>query len=475
MSSDAPTPDAPTEDIVRQGDVIDGKYVVEGLIGEGGMAIVVAARHLQLERRVALKILKPAAIASGEVVIRFLREARAAARLSTEHVARVLDVGTLATGLPYLVMEYLRGADLGMVLRQRGPLPVADAVDLLLQACEAIAEAHAYGIVHRDIKPDNLFLTRRPDGAPVVKVLDFGVAKAGASSGEDKPPDVTQPSVTFGSPAYMSPEQVRSARDVDVRTDIWSMGVMLYELVSGQQPFCASTAPETCAMVLRDTPRPLANLVEDLPPGFAAVVHCCLEKNPDRRFSTIADFAEAASPFGGPGASLYARRVRVVLDSSSPTMPPPEPSDPMLSISAEHPAANLDLLRRASSETQTSATTRLPPRPRGGIPLRYSILGALVLTIGAALITLVLLQGYRHPDSVASAEPAASSAPTAASPPASSSADLLPIPAPSSSVAAEPPLTPPSASSPATSAKPPARSVPSPQPRKKNDLYGNRR
>lgn len=475
MSSDAPNPDAPTEDIVRQGDVIDGKYVVEGLIGEGGMAIVVAARHLQLERRVALKILKPAAIASGEVVIRFLREARAAARLSTEHVARVLDVGTLATGLPYLVMEYLRGADLGMVLRQRGPLPVADAVDLLLQACEAIAEAHAYGIVHRDIKPDNLFLTRRPDGAPVVKVLDFGVAKAGAASGDEKPPDVTQPSVTFGSPAYMSPEQVRSARDVDVRTDIWSMGVMLYELVSGQQPFSASTAPETCAMVLRDTPRPLASLVGALPPGFAAVVHCCLEKNPDNRFSTIADFAEAVAPFGGPGASLYARRVRVVLDSSSPTMPPPEPSDPMLSISAEHPAANLEMLRRASSETQTSATTRLRSRTRGGIPLRYSIPGALVLIIGAALITIVLLQGYRHRANATSAEPAASSGSPVSSVPAASAAELAQNPAPSSSAAAEESAPRPSASSPTVSAKPPPRSVPATPPRKKSDLYGNRR
>lgn len=314
MNSNPSQPSSVPAEIVRQGDLVDDKYLVEGLIGEGGMAIVVAARHMQLDRRVALKILKPAAVASSEVVVRFLREARSAARLSTEHVARVLDVGTLSSGLPYLVMEYLRGADLGMVLRQRGSVSPGEAVDLLMQACEAIAEAHAYGIVHRDLKPDNLFLTRRADGTPIVKVLDFGVAKAQTRDGGAPQPGVTQPSVTFGSPAYMSPEQVRSARDVDVRTDIWSLGVILYELVSGRQPFGADTSAETCAMVLRDKAPPLVDHVSNLPPGFAALVHRCLEKDPNKRYQTIAEFAEAAAPFGGPGATLYARRVRVVLD-----------------------------------------------------------------------------------------------------------------------------------------------------------------
>jgi len=474
MNSDPSQPNSVPPEIVRQGDLVDEKYLVEGLIGEGGMAIVVAARHMQLDRRVALKILKPAAVASSEVVVRFLREARSAARLSTEHVARVLDVGTLASGLPYLVMEYLRGADLGMVVRQRGSVPPGESVDLLLQACEAIAEAHAYGIVHRDLKPDNLFLTRRADGTPIVKVLDFGVAKARTSDGGAPQPGVTQPSVTFGSPAYMSPEQVRSARDVDVRTDIWSLGVILYELVSGRQPFAAETSAETCAMVLRDKVMPIADRVPGLPPGFAALVHRCLEKDPDKRFQNIAEFAEAAAPFGGPASSMYARRVRVVLDASTPTMPPPEPIE--LMSSAENPVIRPEMLRRASDDTQTAATTRLTPPPkRAGSPLRYFIPGALVLVLGTGLITYVLLAGQkRAADASAaaasslSAEPAVASAEPAAEPNASAA------PVDSSSAIASA-----SASASSAASAPPKSTAPryfgQPPPRKKNDLYGTRR
>src|SRR3954471_13257585 len=161
---------------VHPGDIIAGKFQIERVLGEGGMGYVVSARHLQLGQVVALKFMREDVLTS-EFKSRFLREARNTVRLKSKHVSRVLDVGTLDGGSPYMVMEYLEGTDLSELLHKRGPLPVADACEYILQACEAIAEAHGYGIVHRDLKPATLFLTRGQSGEPVVKVLDFGVSK----------------------------------------------------------------------------------------------------------------------------------------------------------------------------------------------------------------------------------------------------------------------------------------------------------
>ncbi|MBI5534102.1 MAG: serine/threonine protein kinase [Deltaproteobacteria bacterium] len=307
--------------IAPEGFVVAGKYLVERVIGEGGMAIVVAARHLQLDRKIALKILKPGFRSSPELVARFLREARAASHLSSEHVARMLDMGTLDQGLPFLVMEHLQGADLGTVLTDRGRIPLQDTVDFMLQAMDAIAEAHAQGIVHRDLKPENLFLTSRADGTPLIKVLDFGIAKTAAGHGRAES-SLTKSRDTFGSPAYMSPEQIRSAHNVDARADVWALGVILYELVSGHLPFFGDTATETCATVLRDEPTPLGAACPGVPEAFAAVVHSCLEKDPDRRCQNVASLATMIAPFGGKSASDYAARIRIVLDGGLPSLPP---------------------------------------------------------------------------------------------------------------------------------------------------------
>ena len=209
---------------VRPGDVLAGKYRVDRVLGVGGMGVVVAATHLQLQQRVALKFMLDAGLAQPTQVERFGREARAAVRLRSDHVARVLDVGTLETGSPYIVMEYLDGSDIGSVLEQRGAMPVDMAVDCVLQACDAVAEAHALGIVHRDLKPRNLFLTTRNDGRALVKVLDFGISKH--TTGSDL--SLTRTTEIMGSPSYMSPEQFRSAKLVDERTDIWALGAILY-------------------------------------------------------------------------------------------------------------------------------------------------------------------------------------------------------------------------------------------------------
>ena len=216
---------------VREGEILAGKYRVERLLGSGGMGMVVAAHHLDLDEKVALKLLLPGAATNPMLVARFVREARAAAKIKSEHVARVTDVGQLEDGSPYMVMEHLEGSDLAAYLTRTGPLPVAEAVDFVLQACEALAEAHGLGIVHRDLKPANLFCVQRVDDQRSIKVLDFGISKISVDTASQS---LTQTSALMGSPLYMSPEQMQSARTVDARADIWSLGVILFELLAGR-------------------------------------------------------------------------------------------------------------------------------------------------------------------------------------------------------------------------------------------------
>jgi len=213
---------------VREGEVLAGKYRVDKVLGAGGMGVVVAARHIQLETRVAIKLLLPAMLDNSEAVMRFAREARAASKINNEHVVRVFDVGTLPSGAPFMVMEFLEGEDLSAWIAQRGPLPIDLAVDFVLQACVAVADAHCLGIVHRDLKPANLFSLRRSDGQFVIKVLDFGISKVADSGATGPVGSVTHTSAIMGSPHYMSPEQMRSSKEVDARADIWALGVILF-------------------------------------------------------------------------------------------------------------------------------------------------------------------------------------------------------------------------------------------------------
>ena len=304
---------------VRPGDVLAGKYRVEHILGEGGMGIVVAATHLQLEQMVAIKLVLPSMLKSATVVERFLREARAAVRLKSAHVAKVLDVGMLESGAPYMSMEYLEGHDLGQVLEQEGSISVERAADYVVQACEAVAEAHSLGIVHRDLKPQNLFLARGIGGAPILKVLDFGISKVASEAASG----LTQSQVTIGSPLFMAPEQMRSAKSVDGRADIWAMGVVLYKLLSGEVPFEAETMPELVFKVVNDPPRPLHDLRPDLPPALLATVERCLEKDPARRFEDIAELATALEPFAPTSAHATIERARSVTATWRRSSAPP--------------------------------------------------------------------------------------------------------------------------------------------------------
>jgi eukaryotic-like serine/threonine-protein kinase len=300
--ADARTDDA---DVPAPGDVVAGKYRVDGVLGVGGMGVVVAARHIQLGQRVAIKFMRATSNDAASIE-RFFREARAVVGLSSEHVAKVLDMGTLETGAPYIVMEFLAGIDMGEALRRHGPMPVAAAVGSILQACEAIAEAHSIGIVHRDLKPANLFLTTQIDGASFVKVLDFGISKMARSEAHH---DLTASGAIMGSPGYMSPEQVRNSKDIDLRSDIWAVGVILYELLGGVNPFQGDTLGEVFAKIVSESPAPLARLRQDVPASLSATIARCLEREPARRFANLGELASMLLPHAPAEATLSVRRI----------------------------------------------------------------------------------------------------------------------------------------------------------------------
>jgi serine/threonine-protein kinase len=303
------TPSGRLAGLPRPGEILAGKYSVEAVLGVGGMAVVVAARHLELDERVALKILLPKYRQNEEIVARFRREARAAVKIKSEHVAKVHDVGTLEDGAPCLVMEYLEGFDLETLISDRGPVARETAVDYVLQGCEALAEAHALGIVHRDLKPANLFLSQGADGKPMIKLLDFGISKVGGMA-------LTRKQASFGTPHYMSPEQLKATDQVDRRADIWAIGAILHELISSRPPFDADDLTELQALVKTGAPRTLREDCPSEPSGLEAAILRCLEKDPALRFATVAELAVAIAPFGSPDAQKLALNVQRVAEAT---------------------------------------------------------------------------------------------------------------------------------------------------------------
>ncbi|HEY1957464.1 MAG TPA: protein kinase [Polyangiaceae bacterium] len=314
-----------------QGDVLDGKYRIDRVIGEGGMGIVYEAFHLRLRQRVAIKVLRPDICAHPEFVARFEREARAAATLDSPHVAKVLDVDTSADGLTYMVIEFLEGNDLAEELTRRGRFPIQEAVAYLMEACVPIAQAHAVGIIHRDLKPSNLFLAKK-GSERILKLLDFGISKV-LTDADAK----STSSLALGTPHYMSPEHVRNASDVDRRSDIWSLGVILYELLTGTEPFQGEPAQIIAAIVTEPVPSPRASR-SDVPPELEAVIIRAMQKNPRDRFPDVRAFARALVPFApevelvaAPSSSKFpaARSFHPPTPLVSPSRtPPPVVADP---------------------------------------------------------------------------------------------------------------------------------------------------
>ncbi len=452
----------------RPGEVVAEKFRVEQVLGRGGMGIVVAATHLQLGQRFALKFLIADGATQPDAGARFLREAQAAARLRSEHVGRVTDVGTLPGDVPYMVMEFLEGQDLAQVIEERGMLPIPEATGYVLQACEALAEAHSLGIVHRDLKPSNLFLTRRTDGSPLIKVLDFGIAKCLDDTGLASA-NLTGTAVAVGSPHYMSPEQIRSARDVDFRTDIWSLGAVLYELLTGKTPFIAKTLSGLLVEISVGPPRALRESRPEVPLELEQLVLGCLEKDPARRPQTMEQLARALTPLAG---------------LSGPRAPFVEPLSPLKATLPEGQAARTSAGLSSSLALGSAdvgwGSTRKPRDLRRRKGWWFGGVAALAVTcVGAALLFRVEGGSLRHAAPLPGSGSAAVSGPVASSPspqaatalPAANSqqqqpgsttpaASMLPHPA-GPAASREPPA---GAASGATSATETGRPVPVPLP-----------
>jgi serine/threonine-protein kinase len=426
--------------VPRKGDFVADKYRVESLIGLGGMGAVVAAVHKDLGHRVAIKLLLPDAARNRSAMARFLREARAAAAIQNEHVARILDIGALPSGAPYMVMELLAGTSLAHVLQERGRLPVSETVDYVLQACEAVAEAHAVGIVHRDIKPSNLFLARRPNGSLVVKVLDFGISKAEwLATDPEFAPDLTATSDLVGTPMYMSPEQVRSSKNVDWRTDIWALGAVLYELLTDHPPFWADNLPALSAAIASDEPVPPAEHRPDIPLGLQTLILRCLRKDPATRPQSVAELALAIAPFTTEVARARVEHI-VTVSKIDPKAHPARSQEPAV--------VRVDPTRDPLLDTSTGwGTTQFRRRPR-----LWRLAGAAlaVVAAGGGLWALAARSGNER----SAASPAPSAAPSvAAVPGAAPSVATATSQEPGAQPSASAPAARPSASA-ASSAKP---------------------
>jgi serine/threonine-protein kinase len=422
------------------GQLVSGKYELIELIGVGGIGFVVAATHVELGDKVALKFLRPEALANREAVGRFAREARASAQIKSEHVVRVFDVGNLPDGAPFIVMEHLEGKDLDAVVHEQGALPVKLAVEYVLQACEALAAAHASGIVHRDVKPENLFLNHRAQGMDVIKVLDFGISKVAftGSAIESRHPMV-RTTMAMGSPIYMSPEQIRAAQDIDARTDIWSLGCVLYELLTGSPAFDAPSLTQVAAIIIEQEPTPLELVCPLAPPGLAAIVTRCLAKSPAARFQDVAELAVALHPYGPQRGRVSVERCCSLLRSAGL-------SNAELRIPSIFPPGLSEVSSGAPSRPALGAST---PLPRSSVTLagvsprsnKWRMALAIAALAGVLYLVVAVRNATQTPPVVA---PTLARSPAVAeltrvpaAPGTSAPTELAPTPAPSSAETAQ--------------------------------------
>ena len=422
------------------GRVISGRFRVEHVIGVGSMGVVLAAKHLELDERVALKFIRADMQLVPGVLQRFAREAKAAVSIKSEHVAQVFDVGTAEGIGPYIVMEYLEGCDLAQVLELEGRMPIRRAVHYIMQACEALAVAHSAGITHRDIKPENLFLTRQGD-LERIKLLDFGISKAtltGKVFGGEL--DAIESACLLGTPLYMSPEQIRATSEVDHRSDIWSLGAVLYELVTAHSAFVAESVRMVWTRILETAPTPLTTLCPEALPALQAVIDRCLEKDPARRYQSVAELATALSPFAPSRARLYAQRASSILGARSDSAwPAPISSAPphggAAPLSPSEPGASLAVGNASDAQGRGSLLAlpdvSAPPvfHPRSGQPLaepRRSQLVAAMAVAGLVGALSVIWLGSRQVEPTgARAEPLAGARAAASAAAADPAPELL--------------------------------------------------
>jgi serine/threonine protein kinase len=292
-----------------EGEVLEGKYRIEKKLGEGGMGAVFRARHLLRKAQVALKFMSPAMTQIPEAVSRFMNEAVSASEISSDHVVKIFDVCRWGD-TPYLVMEYLEGQDLSqeiaLAAHTRQPIGVPRAVHLVLQILRALQVAHGKGITHRDLKPANAFLIHHEGEPDFVKLLDFGISK---KSEEEGGVSLTKTNTAMGTPLYMAPEQAKSAKDADARSDLYSVAALLYETLAGRPPLEAETYSMILFKLFQEEPAPLRTHRPDVPPELEHVIHHGLAKDPARRFQTSAEFAAALAPFADPRSQPLLARI----------------------------------------------------------------------------------------------------------------------------------------------------------------------
>ncbi|MCS6900871.1 MAG: serine/threonine-protein kinase [Myxococcales bacterium] len=298
----------------QEGDIIDGKYVIRKILGEGGMGAVMAAYHKILRSDVALKFMSPDVMRVPGAVERFMNEGVAARGIQSDHVVRVDDVGVLPSGLPYIVMEMLHGCDLSELLEREAPqgLPVPRAIHFVLQILRGLHVAHSKGIIHRDLKPSNAFVIQREGEPDFIKLLDFGISKITQEPGKEAQ-QLTQTNTGLGTPLYMSPEQARNAREANAQSDLYSVAAILYELLTGRTPYQAESPNDLLFKLFTAEPDPILSVRPDLPPALAEVIHKGLSKDPAQRPSSALEFAEQLIPFADARSTEVIARIRAAV------------------------------------------------------------------------------------------------------------------------------------------------------------------
>ncbi len=455
----------PASPYPAEGEVLDGKYRIERLLGEGGMGAVAKATHLIRRAPVALKFMSPAVLALQGAVERFVNEGVAASQIDSDHVVKVFDVGRMPSGAPYLVMEFLDGQDLAQILASEGGrMSIPRAVHFTIQILRALQTAHQAGIIHRDMKPSNCFVINK-DGEPdFVKLVDFGISKVTSDDPSSKGANLTRTNSALGTPLYMSPEQARSPRDVDHRTDLYSVGAILYELLTGRTPYTSETGEYTEILykIFTTDPEPIVNLRPDVPEGLQAALSRALTRDLNVRFASAMDFADAIAPFADDRSTQVMSRFRggrrSVMPSGSPgvSVVPATPNygdaatantfpgTPMPDAGAALKAAKVPTDIGMTKEAAVSAATT---KPRGSSAL-VAVVAIVVLTLGAG--TAVVMSRSHAPAAATPEPPAPTTAATVVAPPvlpgsasaATPAASLAPLPTSAPSVSASASATP---------------------------------
>lgn len=402
--------------LVSEGAVIAGKFRLERILGVGGMGAVFEATHVALGERVAVKFLRPELRDKPELVERFLREARSQFRIKSDHIVRVLDVGTAESGTPYIAMELLEGVSLHAHVRRLGRVAPGEAAEIVMQACDALSAAHALGIVHRDVKTKNLMLTSAPSGALRVKLVDFGVAQISSPDLGDR---LTATETIMGTPLYMPPEQLRSARLADARSDVWAIGVVLYEVLTGSLPYLAESAADMLFRHYHETPKPVHEVIDGIPPALGAIVAKCLSLEPADRFPSAAALADALAPFARE-RTLLPRETLV-----SATAPEQPSSDDTMALSDTDIGS--ESLAPVSPNRRSSAPPPVLPKAREGRTLLATMVAAIAL-IGV-VASFVVLRPAKRVQAVTD-DKASASVPVVTRP------DTLPEPEPTASASA---------------------------------------